>query len=183
MYMYFQTKKQGFTLVEMMVVVSIIGILASIIYANFGSARALSRDDVRKSALKETQLALELYKAQHGSYPLTGCGAGAGVWAGPGPTGGAFTSAQSCTVYIPGLAPGFIAVLPADPSRENEAGFGFYYRSDGASYKLVNNAVEQKLISSYNDEFARCPQTGGGCTGASPVGTHYAVYSSGAVQW
>lgn len=175
---------KAFTLVEMMVVVSIIGILSAIVYANFGSARAAARDDVRKAALKETQLALELYKAQYGSYPPAGCSAGAGVWVGVGPAGGNFSSAQSCTNFIPGLAPDFIGVLPVDPYRENEAGIGFFYQSDGASYKLINNGVEQKIIGSYNDEFSRCPQSGGpGCVAASPIGTEYAVYSAGAIQW
>ncbi len=177
-------KKQGFTLVEIMVVVSIIGILSSIVYANFGAARAAARDDVRKAALKETQLALELYKAQYGSYPPAGCSAGAGVWVGVGSAGGNFSSAQSCTNFIPGLAPDFIAVLPADPNRENEAGIGFFYQSNGTSYKLINNGVEQKTISSFSDEFSRCPSSGGpGCAAASPAGTEYAVYSAGAQQW
>ncbi|MCU0678021.1 MAG: prepilin-type N-terminal cleavage/methylation domain-containing protein [Candidatus Pacebacteria bacterium] len=178
-----QTKIGGFTLVEMMVVVSIIGILSSIVYANFGAARAVARDDVRKSALKETQLALELYKAQYGSYPATGCGVAAGIWAGPGPTG-SFGSAQSCNDYIPGLVPDFVAALPIDPNQENEPGMGYYYRSDGSSYKLLNNAVEQKLIGNFDDEFSRCPQAGApGCVEPDPVGTEYAVYSAGAVQW
>ncbi len=59
------TRSLGFTLVELMVVISVIGILSSIVYANFGSARASARDDIRKSALKEVQLAIELYKAQY----------------------------------------------------------------------------------------------------------------------
>jgi prepilin-type N-terminal cleavage/methylation domain-containing protein len=46
----------GFTLVELMVVVSVIGILSSIVYANFGSARGAARDDIRKSSLEEVQV-------------------------------------------------------------------------------------------------------------------------------
>ncbi len=181
--MYHKSTNKGFTLVEMIVVVAVIGILASIVYANFGAARAAARDDVRKSALKEMQLSLELYRAQYGTYPVTGCGAGASAWAGPGPVG-SFPSGQSCNDYIPGLVPDFIPSLPTDPNRENEAGIGYYYRSDGTSYKLLSNAIEQKVINSYNDEFARCPQTGApGCTGGSPATNEYAVYSAGGVQW
>lgn len=180
--MKFFTARAGFTLVELMVVVSVIGILSSIVYANFGGARESSRDDVRKSALKEVQLALELYKAQYGSYPVAGCGAGAGVWAGPGPVGSQ-PSATSCSNYIVGLTPDFIATLPTDPSRENEAGIGYYYQSDGTGYKLINNAIERKLVTSYEDEYARCPSQGGGCSAATPPAAEYGVYSSGGAQW
>lgn len=172
----------GFTLVELMVVVSVIGILSSIVYANFGGARATSRDDVRKSALKEVQLALELYKAQYGSYPQAGCTAGSGVWTGPGPTG-SLPSAVACDVYITGLTPDFIATLPVDPSRESEPGIGYYYQSTGSAYKLINNAIERKTVASYEDEYARCPGLGGGCPTATPPPTEYGVYSSGGAQW
>lgn len=172
----------GFTLVELMVVVSVIGILSSIVYANFGGARSASRDDVRKSALKEVQLALELYKAQFGSYPSAGCGAAVGSWVGPGPVG-SMPSGVSCDVYIAGLMPDFIASLPVDPSRESEAGIGYYYRSDGASYKLISNAIERKQVSTYEDEYARCPSQGGGCASATPPTNEYGVFSSGGAQW
>ncbi|MFM2339891.1 MAG: hypothetical protein RLZZ360_527 [Candidatus Parcubacteria bacterium] len=172
----------GFTLVELMVVVSVIGILSSIVYANFGGARAGARDDVRKSALKEMQLAIELYKAQYGNYPPSGCSAGAGVWTGPGPTG-SFPNAVTCDMYIAGLMPDFIAQLPTDPTRENELGIGYYYQSDGVSYKLLSNAIEQKMVTSYSDDYARCPGQGGSCPAATPPTAVYAVYASGAAQW
>jgi prepilin-type N-terminal cleavage/methylation domain-containing protein len=180
--MYKKTSHLGFTIVEIMVSISIIGILSSIVYANFGGARAAARDDVRKSGLKEVQLAIELYKAQNGSYPAAGCGAGNNVWTGPGPNGGSFDSAQTCSVYIVGLVPDFIPALPTDPNRENEAGIGYYYRTDGSSYKLINSGVERKLIASFNDEFSRCPSAGGGC-GMSVPTTQYAVYSAGGISW
>ena len=47
-----------------MVVVGIIAILSSILYANFNEARMIARDKTRMTTLKEVQLALELYKAQ-----------------------------------------------------------------------------------------------------------------------
>ncbi len=178
----FKIKKPqaGFTLVELIVVMSVIGILSSIVYANFGSARAASRDDVRKASLKEVQLALELYKAQNGVYPAQGCTSS--PWAGPGPH-----SSWGCTSenYIAGLVPDFIASLPKDPISEYDLNNGFIYQSNGSDYKLlVHLSVEQKLITSYNDEFARCPAQGGAhCPDAVPVGTIYAVYSPGAAQW
>ena len=61
---------QGFTLIELMVTITIIGILASIIYVSFGEARTNSRNKSMTVELKEMQLALETYRSQNGVYPL-----------------------------------------------------------------------------------------------------------------
>ncbi|MFN3692566.1 MAG: type II secretion system protein [Candidatus Paceibacteria bacterium] len=179
MYRFF--RKTGFTLVELMVVMSVIGILSSIVYANYSSSRAVSRDEVRKSALKSMQVAIELYKSQYGVYPPQGCGTSP-TWAGPGPQ-----PAYGCTAdtYVTGLVPDFIAALPTDPLSENTNGLGFLYRSTGTDYKLmVHNSVETKTVTTYEDEFARCPQSYGtaNCP-AVPMPRVYAVYSPGAVGW
>lgn len=69
---------RGFTLIELLVTISIISILASIIYVSFGEARENSRNKSMTVELKEVQLALETYLSQKGTYPLprTGCGSG-----------------------------------------------------------------------------------------------------------
>lgn len=60
--------QRGFTLIEILVVVAIIGILAGIIVANLDTVRR-SRDSQRISDLLKIQTALEQYKADNGSYP------------------------------------------------------------------------------------------------------------------
>lgn len=62
-------KTNGFTLIEMLVVVSIIGILATLVSANLNSARSRARDAERKSDLKNIQTALRIYYNDYGSYP------------------------------------------------------------------------------------------------------------------
>ena len=174
-------EKSGFTLVELMVVVAIIGILAAVVYANFNDARAQSRDKARMVALKEAQLALEFYKAQYGQYPAQGCG-GANTFAGPGSATAGFAQ---CDDYMQGLVPDFLPELPRDPNRENEAGVGFYYQTNASrtAYKLMSyQAVEQILITGYGDELARCPSASGQCAG-SFFPNAYAVYSVGAETW
>ncbi len=166
----------GFTLVELMVAISIIGILSAIVYANFGEARKAARDDVRKTSLKDLQLAIELYKAQNGVYPAQG---NAAAWSGG--TSGSYSAGAN---YIVGLVPDYIAALPFDPS-PTPADRGIIYRTNGTDYKLlVYGTVESKRVIDYNDEFARCPSTNAlGCTLAVPPTTTYGVYSAGAATW
>jgi prepilin-type N-terminal cleavage/methylation domain-containing protein len=53
--------KKGFTLIEMLVVISLIGVLAAIALISFGSVQKSARDTTRKSDLKQYQTALEMY--------------------------------------------------------------------------------------------------------------------------
>jgi type II secretion system protein G len=61
--------KKGFTLIELMVVIAIIGILASIVIANLGNARNQAKDARRVSDIKNIQLALAQYFNDYQRYP------------------------------------------------------------------------------------------------------------------
>ncbi len=175
--------RRGFTLIEVMVVVAIIGILASVLFASFEEGRQQSRDKFRQAELKELQLAIELYKAQNGRYPAQGCGnPAAGIWAGPGPHPG---WGETCNDYIIGLVPDYLPQLPRDPNKEDEFGLGYLYRTspDQSSFKvIVHQSVESQLITSRSDEFSRFPAY---CTEAyaNLRPTEYSVYSAGADCW
>jgi prepilin-type N-terminal cleavage/methylation domain-containing protein len=68
-------KKRGFTLIELMVVITIVGLLASVVLAAMTTARAKARDTTRVQMVKELQKAVELYRnANGGIYP---CGSSA----------------------------------------------------------------------------------------------------------
>jgi type II secretion system protein G len=67
-------KRQGFTLIELLVVIAIIGVLSGIVMSSVSQARAKARDAQRISDLREIRNALELYFADHGYYPQSGCG-------------------------------------------------------------------------------------------------------------
>lgn len=81
---YFKIKKRGFTLVELMVAIAIIGVLTAIVTVAFGVAQKHARDANRKIDLKDIGFALARYKAQYGTYPpskpQTSCG-GTDSWA------------------------------------------------------------------------------------------------------
>ena len=64
--------QRGFTLIELMVVITIISLLTSIVLTSLSTARVKTRDSVRIQTVKEVQKALELYYSDNGRYPLTG---------------------------------------------------------------------------------------------------------------
>lgn len=65
-------KQKGFTVIEMLVVIVIIGILAAITAVSYASVQQRSRDTTRTSDIREVQKALEKYHAANGMYPSVG---------------------------------------------------------------------------------------------------------------
>ena len=66
--------KKGFTLIEILIVVSIIAILITFLVPNFMGIRTRARDARRKSDLSQIQKALELYRSDQNppGYPGDG---------------------------------------------------------------------------------------------------------------
>ena len=67
--MNFKNKSRGFTLIEMLIVITIIALLASLILVGMGGARAKTRDSRRIADLHNVMNALELYYAKNSYYP------------------------------------------------------------------------------------------------------------------
>ncbi|MBI5448719.1 type II secretion system protein GspG [Candidatus Gottesmanbacteria bacterium] len=90
--------KKGFTLMEILVAISIIAILTAIGIVSYGSVNRRSRDTKRKSDVEQIRSAIEMYRTDNGYYPSTG----AGSW-----TDMSNLSADLVATYMPSI--------PADP--------------------------------------------------------------------
>ncbi|HEY0964540.1 MAG TPA: type II secretion system protein [Candidatus Paceibacterota bacterium] len=155
----------GFTLIEVMVVIAIVAILASIVGVNVNDAGKRSRDADRQSDLRMLQSAIELYKNKYGRYP-DGCN-GPGAWSGQ--IGTTYDCPGGSAEYILELAPEFIPALPKDP-KLNGASSGYVYavNSQGTVYKVVakmtvesNVVTEQHPMRSCDINPGMCDQTYG----------------------
>jgi prepilin-type N-terminal cleavage/methylation domain-containing protein len=65
------TKKQGFTLIEMSIVLVIIGILVGLVLRNLGGQTSAARDSRRVADLGYVSNALSLYMTKFGYYPTS----------------------------------------------------------------------------------------------------------------
>ncbi|MDB5264547.1 MAG: hypothetical protein JWN64_118 [Parcubacteria group bacterium] len=65
-------ENRGFTLIELMVVIAIIGLLSTILFSSFTLAQVKARDAGRLQTMHSMQQALELFYSKYNAYP---CGA------------------------------------------------------------------------------------------------------------
>lgn len=61
-------RRKGFTLIEMLVVVAIIGLLASVVVVGLGSSRTKARDSKRIADIHQLQTLMELNYTNSGGY-------------------------------------------------------------------------------------------------------------------
>jgi prepilin-type N-terminal cleavage/methylation domain-containing protein len=180
----------GFTLIEILVTISIVGILSSVIYASFSDARHSAQNKSFAVELKEVQLALESYKAQNSRYPdaLSSANSACASTAG----GVDYAKEASCggTQIIIGLTPEFLAKLPSYTESSN-SNCDIVYQVEsvrGTWYKLTaENCVSGDESIQRDDAVAQCPSYCGNCSGdaysayvvSSDFKQSMAVYSVG----
>lgn len=130
-------QSKGFTLVELIVVITIIGILATLGIRSYVESMKSTRDAKRYSDLKELKDALDIYYAQNGDFPSTSNAWWTVCTSGQDTTARDLTGANG---WIPNLAPGFIEELPVDPSGCIGGDYdGYIYRSNGTDYKIATD--------------------------------------------
>lgn len=67
-----ESKQSGFTIVELLIVIVVIGILAAITIVAFNGVKDRANNSHVQSALSQAHKSLQLYASEHGSYPSTG---------------------------------------------------------------------------------------------------------------
>ncbi len=66
---FFREDKRGFTLIELIVVIALITVLATLVISNVRKHRMKARDHVRVADIDKIRIALEQYKLACGEYP------------------------------------------------------------------------------------------------------------------
>src|ERR1700691_5739035 len=70
-------KQRGFTLIELMVVIAIIGLLSNIVLTSLINARAQARDATNTSIVNQLSTAMQLFYLRYDRYPYNyNCGTG-----------------------------------------------------------------------------------------------------------
>jgi general secretion pathway protein G len=87
-------KAQGFTLIELIVTVTIISVLVAAGAVSYTTVTRRSRDAKRKSDVEQLRSALEMYRADFGYYPT----AGSGSW-----TAASNLTGDLVTTYMPAI--------------------------------------------------------------------------------
>lgn len=87
--------QQGFTIIELLIVIAIIAILAGLVLNNFQNAQAKARDTGRVTDINNIHSKLEEYYNDNGAYPSTFTQATF-----PGIDAGALLDAEGATVVI-----------------------------------------------------------------------------------
>jgi general secretion pathway protein G len=140
--------QEGFTLIEMMVVVAIIAVLVAVLVPNFMRARAQAQTTSCMMNLKEIATALELYQTDNDQYP----------------TASKVPVNSTDTNLFP-----YVNQVPIDPA----AGAGNYYEytttnpaSGDATYSIVcpgmhDAATLQKIASGTTNQHIEYDSTGG----------------------
>jgi len=153
-----QKAKEGFTLIELMVAISIIAILAAIGIVVYSRAQLLARDSRRKEDLRAVSTALTLFYTANGRYPASGgatCSYG----------GSSYCTSNSANPWIPELTIEYMKSMPKDPVSDSvnpwwTLGGYSYLRCTPNSYSLT------AYLENIDDPAALKAQPYKFCTGA-----------------
>ena len=126
--------KSGFTIVELLIVIVVIGILAAITVVAFNGVQTRANTAGALSDLKQVNSAIQLYYVDNGAYPNT-----SGNWQG----------INKEANYIPELTPTYLPSLPQSKMPDRPASSQdapqtvtaykavYMYKSNGTDYKLI----------------------------------------------
>lgn len=118
-------RPNGFTIVELLIVIVVIGILAAITIVAYGGVQAKARDTVRVDSIAKIQRALEYYRVDTGSYP-TAINSNTSTAGDMYPGGGWEVSSVNSSTWLNRLSSYLPTGTPTD-SINNGASYFYYY--------------------------------------------------------
>lgn len=133
--MWAKHKQPGFTIVELLIVIVVIGILAAITIVAYNGVQARGRDSVRKADLVSINRAIKLFYADNGNYPMTS------GWCTQ------ISHPSYAAAFKAEVAP-YISKIPYDPLYSATNQDYFYKNIDDQSYELYAE-LEQSDENSY----------------------------------
>jgi type II secretion system protein G len=166
---------KGFTLVELLIVIVIIGILVSISIVAYNGSQGRARDSLRQNDISELSKGLELYYLDNHKYPTSG-GSSAinNLWT--------TTADASWQTLVTALKPYMDNNVPSDPTSSpnlsvlQPQGYNYAYYTDAVS-GWCGAAPNQMYLLVYRLEASAQVNTlNGNCV--SPVFTPYANISN-----
>lgn len=148
--------RQGFTLIEVIIVIAIIGIIVAFMLPNLAGVRSRARDAAKKGELHAIRTAMNLYHNQFGAYPPPGTGL---TFPACGELGTDLCPCSATADWAAGGTGGCDNVFMQNITNE---GSGFFFRyfscNNGTDYRLkttLENASDPDLVTSH----ARCPDS------------------------
>ncbi len=137
----------GFTLVELLVVISVVALLVSLTIISVDSSKKKSRDSRRLSDINEIRNALELFRAANKKFPAT--------------------------LADPGLAPVFIPAIPKDPLTRNNYLYSSMDNCQSFHLGATLEIATSQALNSDNDAAANntnlCPGSASDFDGTDPL--------------
>ena len=126
------SKNGGFSLIQLLVVIAIIGVLSSVVLANMSQVKMKARDAQRMSDLENIQLALRLYKDVNGTYPICDTGMMIGVNA---------TTPTGCTTNVDTAIAPYMSKVPTDPLTALGTTYRYWYNSNYVCIAGMQNII------------------------------------------
>ncbi|MBU1148775.1 type II secretion system GspH family protein [Patescibacteria group bacterium] len=113
-------QQKGFTIIELLIVVAIIALLATMVVIRLELSRAMARDTVRLGDMDAIYKALKVYDAGYLAYPSSvNCDGGGG---------NICHSTSSVPDWIPALA-GYLGKAIRDPLQDQDPDFRYSYQT------------------------------------------------------